>query len=161
MILLVTPFAAGQQCAARLEQTTGLATQWAETLHAASTRLRSQAYVAVVLDQFLIETEPGQADTVLEHAGTAMLLQVSFGVSSMDRLVREVQSALLRRRREEGAARRAVQSQIRSELSESLTAMLLSCELALAVPGMPDVASDKLRKINGLAREICGRLGAA
>jgi len=161
MILLVTPFAAGRQCAESLEQATGLTAHWAETLQAASTRLRSQAYLTVVLDQFLMETEPGHTDVVLEHTGTAMLLQVSFGVSSMGRLVREVQSALHRRAREEGAARRAVESQMRSELGESLTAVLLSCEMALAVPGIPAVATDKIRMIDGLAREMCGRLGAA
>ncbi len=161
MILLVTPFAAGQNCAHCLEQSTGLATHWVETIPSAATCLRSQSYLAVVLDQYLLETEPGQADVMLEHTGTAMLLQVSLGVSSMGRLVREVQSALSRRRREEGVARQAVQSQMRSEIGESLTAVLLSCELALAVPGMPEMATDKIRMINGLAREMCGRLGAA
>jgi hypothetical protein len=161
MILLVTPFAAGQQCAACVEQATGFATHWAETLQSAAARLRSQSFLAVVLDQFLLETDPGQVDVVVEHTGTAMLLQVSFGVSNMDRLVREVQSALNRRRREEGAARRAVQSQMRSEMGESLTAVLLSCEMALAVPGIPELATDKIRMIDGLAREMCGRLGAA
>lgn len=161
MILIVTPFAAGQHCATGLEQTTGLATHWAETLQAAAGRLRSQSYVAVVLDQFLLEAEPGQTDAVLQHTGTASLLQLSFGVSSLERIVREVQAALIRRKREEGAARRSVESQIRSELGGSLTAMLLSCEMALAVPGMPEIAADRLRTIDGIAREMCGILRAS
>ena len=161
MILIVTPFAAGSQCAARLEQATGLSTHWAETLQTAVSRLRSYSYLAIVLDQFLLETEPGQIDAVFEQVGTGMMVQLSFGVSSMDRVVREVSSALGRRRREEAAARRAVEVQMRSELSECLTAVLLSCELALSTPGVPEKASDKIRTIDGLARDMCCRLGAA
>ena len=161
MILLVTAFATGRECSAELEQATGLVTHWAETLQLALARLRVHAYDAVVLDQFLLETEPEQAGLIQKHIGTATLVPLSFGISGMERLVREVRAALGRRKQEEGAVRLAVQSQMRSELSESLTALLLSCELALAVHGVPDAASDKIRQIDGLARKMCGSLGEA
>jgi hypothetical protein len=61
----------------------------------------------------------------------------------MERLVREVRSALHRRKREETQARRAVEQQLRSEMCESLTSMLLSCELAMSVPGVPGPAAEK------------------
>ena len=160
MILLVTAFAAGQKCATGLEEATGLAVHWAENLQLAAARLRSGSYQAVVLDQFLTETEPVQVATLLKHAGTAVVLQLSFGISGMNRIVREVQSALERRLREEGAVRRAVQSQMRSEFGEALTGVLLSCQSALAAPGLPETAIDKFRLIDGLARDMCGRLGA-
>jgi hypothetical protein len=39
-------------------------------------------------------------------------------------------------------------------MCETLTALLLSCELALSVPGVPDPALQKIRDINSLAREL-------
>jgi hypothetical protein len=78
----------------------------------------------------------------------------------MERLLREVRSALHRRKREETQGRRSVEQQIRSEVCESLTAMLLSCELAMAVPEVPAPAAEKIRLIDSLARDMRLRLGA-
>ncbi len=39
--------------------------------------------------------------------------------------------------------------------------MLLSCELAMSVPGVPAPAAEKIRLIDNLARDIRQRLGAA
>ena len=90
--------------------------------------------------------------------GTAFPVYVNFAVTGMERLVREVRSALHRRKREEAAARRAVAEQMHSEMSETLTAMLLSCELAMSVPDVPDPAAEKIRAIDNLARELRLRL---
>jgi hypothetical protein len=45
-----------------------------------------------------------------------------------------------------------------SEMRGTLTAMLLSCELAMAVPDVPDPAVEKIRTIDSLARELRQRL---
>jgi PAS domain-containing protein len=112
----------------------------------------------LVLDQFLLENEPAESDQVLEHLGTAFPVYLNFAVSGMERLLREVRSALHRRKREETQARRSVEQQIRSEMCESLTVMLLSCELAMAVPGVPTPADEKIRMIDNLARDMRLRL---
>jgi hypothetical protein len=158
MILLITPSARGQECAATLKEATNEETHWAENLPQAVARLREQTYTAVVLDQFLLENEPAEGDQVLEHLGTAFPVYLNFAVSSMERLLREVRSALHRRKREETQARRSVEQQIRSEMCESLTVMLLSCELAMAVPGVPTPAAEKIRMIDNLARDMRLRL---
>ncbi len=158
MILLITPSANGPQCADSLYAATGQETHWAQTLHAGATRLREQTYSAAVIDQFLLETEPEESDQMIEHLGTAFPVYVNFGVTGMERLVREVRSALHRRRREEGVARRAVAEQMHSQMSETLTAMLLSCELAMSVPNVPNPAAEKIRTIDLLARELRLRL---
>jgi hypothetical protein len=44
------------------------------------------------------------------------------------------------------------------EMRETLTAMLLSCELAMSVPNMPMLAAEKIRTIDNLARELRLRL---
>jgi len=159
MILLITPSTRGPECAATLSDAIGEETHWAENLQQAMTRLREESYSAVVIDQFLIENEPAESDQVLEHLGAAFPVYLSFAVSGMERLLREVRSALHRRKREETGARRSVEQQIRSEMFESLTAMLLSCELAMAIPGVPALAAEKIRTIDNLARDMRVRLG--
>jgi hypothetical protein len=158
MILLITPSARGQQCADSLQAITGEKTNWAQNLQEAATRLREQTYSAAVIDQFLLETEPQESEQVLEHLGTAFPVYLNFAVTGMERLVRETRSALHRRQREELAARRAVKEQMHSEMCETLTAMLLSCELAMSVPDVPDFAAEKIRAIDSLARELRLRL---
>jgi hypothetical protein len=160
MILLITPSANGPQCVEILRAATGRETHWAKNLHEAATRLREQTYSAAVIDQFLVETEPDESDQMIEHLGTAFPVYVNFAVTGMDRLTREVRAALHRRKREETAARRAVAEQMHSEMRETLTAMLLSCELAMSVPDVPDPAVEKIRTIDNLARELRLRLQA-
>jgi CheY-like chemotaxis protein len=159
MILLITPSARGQECATTLKDATGYETHCATTLQQALSLLREQPFTTVVLDQFLLENEPTESDQVIDHMGTAFPVYLNFAVSGMDRLVREVRSALHRRKREEAQARLSIQQQIRSEVSESLTAMLLSCELAMAVPEVPAPAAEKIRLIDNLARDMRFRLG--
>jgi hypothetical protein len=113
---------------------------------------------AAVIDQFLLETEPEESDQVLEHLGTAFPVYVNFALTGMDRLLREVRSALHRRRREEATARRAVAEQMQIQMRETHTVMLLSCELAMAIPDVPSPAAEKIRTIDTLARELRLRL---
>jgi hypothetical protein len=160
MILLITPSARGLECAATLKEATGDETHWAENLQQALLRLREQSYSVVVLDQFLLENEPAESDHVLDLLGTSFPVYLNFAVSGMQRLLREVRSALQRRQREENQARRSVEQQIQGEVFESITTMLLSCELAMAVPGIPAPAVEKIRLIDNLARDIRVRLGA-
>ena len=158
MILLITSSADGPRCADALRAATGLETHWAQTLQEAASRLREQTYSAAVIDQFLLETDPAESDQMIEHLGTAFPVYLNFAITGMERLVCEVRSALHRRKREEGAARRAVEDQMRSEMRETLTAMLLSCELAMSVPEVPGSAVEKIRVIDSLARELRVRL---
>jgi hypothetical protein len=154
MILLITPSARGQQCADSLNVATGRQTHWAHNLQEGATRLREQTYIAAVIDQFLLETEPEEAEQIIEHLGTAFPVYVNLAVTGMERLVRDVRLALLRRKREESAARRSVEDQMRSEMRETLTALLLSCELAMSVPDVPGPAAEKIKAIDNLAREL-------
>ena len=158
MILLITSSAVGAQCAKSLYAATGQETHWAQSLQEAATRLREQTYSAAVIDQFLLETEPEESDQMIAHLGTAFPVYLNFAVTGMERLVREASSALHRRKREESAARRSVAEQMNSEMRETLTAMLLSCELAMSVPNVPGPAAEKIRAIDNLARELRLRL---
>jgi len=158
MILLITPSATGRQCAQCLYAETSQETHWAQSPQEAATRLREQTYSAAVIDQFLLETEPEESDQMIEHLGTAFPVYINFAVTGMDRLLREVRSALHRRKREEAAALCSVVEQMNSEMRESLTAMMLSCELAMSVPDVPFPAAEKIRVIDNLARSMRLRL---
>jgi hypothetical protein len=157
MVLLITPSARGLECAATLQDSTGKETHWAENLQKAVARPREQAVSAVVIEQFLLENEPAESDLVLEHLGTAFPVHLNRAISGRERLIREVRSA---RKRKQTQARRAVEQQLRSEMCESLTSMLLSCELAMSVTGGPGTAAEKIRAVDDLAREMRLRLGA-
>lgn len=158
MILLISPQSRGPELAALIHAATSQETHWAQTVQEAATRLREHTYSAAIIDQFPLETEPDDSDDMIEHLGTAFPVYINFAVTGLDRLVREVRSALHRRNREEMAARRAVAEQMHSEMRETLTVMLLSCELAMSVPDVPSLAAEKIRTIDTLARELRLRL---
>ena len=143
MILLITPQSRGPEFADSLHAATSQETHWAQSVQEAATRLREHSYSAAVIDQFLLETDPEESDQRIEHLSTAFPVCINFAVTGMDRLLREVRSALHRRKREEAAARRAIAEQMHSEMSEALTVMLLSCELAMAVPDVPIFAAER------------------
>src|SRR4030088_1155800 len=81
MILVVTPNLAAEDCAKALRQATSEEIVMAASLGEAATRLRTESYLAVVLDQYLLETEPDETETVMRHLGTAIPLQVNLAIS--------------------------------------------------------------------------------
>ncbi len=161
MILLVTSTARAGECAAALHNATGEEVAIAETLARATALLRAEDYRAVVLDQHLMETEPDESRTTIEHLGTAIPVQVNLAICGMERLVREVQVAVQRRQREEVKARRAALGKLQSELNSTVTALLLSSELALETPDLPSVASERLQTIHELVNKLRWQLGSA
>lgn len=161
MILLITPSVRSQECAQAIQEATGQPTHVASTLQEAGSQLREHEYLAVIIDQFLLEAEPDGSDQMLQHLGTAIPVYVNFAISGVTRVVREIRTALSRRQREEQLARRSAEQAMWSELKESVTALLLSCDLALSVPGVPTPAADKLRVMHDLACQIRERLGAS
>jgi hypothetical protein len=154
MILLVTPSERATECAAALHAATGEEISVAESLVRAASLLRAETYTAAVLDQYLLETEPREAEIMLDHLGTAIPVQVNLGISGMERLVREVRAAVQRRQREEVQARHAATAKLHSELNGTITALLLSSELALETPGLPPAASEKFELVRQLVKKL-------
>jgi hypothetical protein len=161
MILLITPSARSRECAQAVEAATGHPTHVASTLQEAGGKLRSQEYSASIIDQFLLEAEPDESDQMLQHLGTAIPVYVNFAISGIERVVREIRTALRRRHQEEHVARQSAEREMWSELKESVTALLLSCDLALSVPGVPTPAAEKLQLMHELACQIRTRLGVS
>jgi hypothetical protein len=157
MILLITPSSRGQECAQALFASTNHPTDVASTLQAAVSKLRQEEYAAVVIDQFALEVEPDEGEQMLRHLGSAFPVYVNCAISGVERIVRDVQSALRRRQREEQIARSSASQAIWSELKESVTAMLLSCDLALASKDVSPYAADRIRMIHDLATQMRAR----
>ncbi len=158
MILLVTPSAKVQECAKALESAISETTQVASSLRHAVTHLRSQEYLAVIIDQLLAETEPEESELVLEHIGRAIPVYMNFAISGVDRVTRELKTALHRRKREMTVAKQAAEQLLRNELKGTVTALLLSCDLAMHSQD-PENTHAKLRQIHELALEMRTKLG--
>jgi hypothetical protein len=161
MLLVITPSAKVRGCAQAIQQVTSEETHVAATLSQALAQLRAQEYVAVLIDQAFLETEPVESDMVLEHIGTAIPVHVNFAISSMDRIVRELRTALHRHKREVLLVRQEVQQTLRNELKSTVTALLLSCEMALRVPDLQSAAEAKMRTVYELAQEVRTKLEAS
>ena len=95
---------------------------------------------------------------VLEHIGTAVPVHLNFATSNMDRVACELRAALHRHKKQVLMVRHEVQQTLRNELKSTITALLLSCELAMSVPNVPVPAVEKIRVIDNLARELRLRL---
>ena len=154
MLLVVTPSSKARGCAQAIQKVTSEETHVATTLSQATAQLRAQEYVAVLIDQAFLETEPVESELVLEHIGTAVPVHVNFAISGMDRVVRELRAALHRHRKEVLHVRHELQEALRNDLKSTVTALLLSCEMALQVPDLPDAAEIKMRSVRELAQEV-------
>jgi len=159
MILLITASARVQECASALQEAASEPTEVASTLQQASARLREGEYSAVIVDQFLLEAEPEESEVVLQHLGTAIPVHVNFAISGTQRVVRELRIALSRRKKEGLAARKIAEQSLRNELKGSVTALLLSCQMTLQLPGLSPAAQSKMQTVYELAQEVRGKLG--
>jgi hypothetical protein len=159
MILLITPSAKAQECIPALQEATSESAHAANSFRQAATLLRAQEYSAVVFDQALLDAEPGESEVALEHIGSAIPVYVNFAISGTERVVRELRAALQRRKREVTAARRAAEESFRNDLKGNVTAMLLSCEMALKTPELPEAAESKVRTVYEQALELRDKLG--
>jgi hypothetical protein len=158
MILLITPSAKVQECTKVLEEATSETMQVAPTLRQAAAHLRAEEYSVVVLDQFLVEAEPEESDLILQHIGSAVPVYANFAISGIERVARELRAALNRHKREIVVARQSAEQMLRNELKGTLTALMLSCEMALQTPD-PAAAEVKVRQVYELALEMRVKLG--
>src|SRR5882724_10037944 len=94
MLLVITPSAKALGSVQAIQQITSEETHVAATSSQALAWLRAQEYVALLIDQAFMETEPVESEMVLEHIGTAVPVHVHFAINGMDRVARELRAAL-------------------------------------------------------------------
>jgi len=160
MILLITGIAKAQDCACALKEATSAPVTVCASLQEAVVALKEREFSAVVFDLLLLDAQPDEGETVLKHLGSAVPVYLNFAITGTARAAREVRWALQRRKREVLAARNEAEQALRHELRDTLTALLLSCEMALQVPALPALAETKMQAVEALAREVSAKLGA-
>ena len=161
MILLIWPSERATECALAIEHALHEIVQTVSTLHEACEHLRLGEASVVIVDQWLTEAEPEGTNVLFEHLGTAMPLFVNFGISGQERVVREVRAALSRRRLETALARAGANQALRNELKDDVTALLLSCGIAVAEADANETLRSRLRMIEQVAGQIKIRLTTA
>jgi hypothetical protein len=158
MILLIWSSERAPDCARAIEETFQQRVQVAGTLHEGCEHLKLEEYEAVLVDQWITEVEPGQADYLVHHLGTAVPVFVNFGISGVERILRELRAAFNRRGRDTMLARHNARLALRNELKDDVTALLLSCGLALAEPGLSETAMMRLKQAEEAANQIKSKL---
>jgi hypothetical protein len=154
MILLIWSSEKAADCAKAIEDTFQQCVQVAATLHEGCERLRLEEYTAVVVDQGVTEVDPAQADYLFHHLGTAVPVFVNFSISGVERILRELRAAFNRHGRETLAARHTVRLALCNELKDDVTALLLSCGMALDDPALSAAGVARMKKVEEAAVQI-------
>jgi hypothetical protein len=158
MILLITSSHRGRDCAKAIEAATEQSAEAVSTFHAAADCLRNREYSAVVIDECLLDADPEQGHIVTQHVETATAIYVNCAISSLERIVREVNAGLRRRAQEQEVARKAEILRLRGELREVLTGLMLNCELALETENLPPSAEGRIHAADTLAHTLAAAL---
>jgi hypothetical protein len=159
-ILIVTGIEGARNCAAVVETQLGMEVEVASGRKSALSALRGKDYDAVVIDETLAECDPAATETICEHAGLAIPLQINFALSGAARVTREIRAALHRREREEAVARRAAAAAIEAELKSKVAGLLLQSQLALSGGDVPAAVAERLRVVADLAGSLRQSLSA-
>ncbi len=159
MILLMTTSSRAKDCADAITKATNEPVAIATSLGQTATQLKADEFTAVIVDQQLQDADPDEAERVLRHMGLATPVYINLAISGAERVIRELRTALHRRKKESSLARQGAEQKLRNELKDTVTALLLSCEMALQVPALSAAAQVKLRAVDLLAREMREKIG--
>lgn len=159
-ILMVTGIEGARNCAATVGAQLGMEVEVAEGRKMALAALRRREFSAVVVDETMAECDPAAVETIWEHAGLAIPLQINFALSGAARLIREIRAALHRREREQALAYKAAAAAIEIELKGTVAGLLLHSQLALNGPEVPALVAEKLRMVARLAGNLRQQLSA-
>jgi hypothetical protein len=157
MNLLVSASPRSQECANAIEEATQIQTTVCGDFTKAASLVRSGEYAAIIFDQASLHPDPVIPDNILRNAGLAIPVFVNSALMAQGRILAEVRSALSRVEREKKLAIRQAEAILRNELKGEITGILIAAELALATPGLPDFAEEKLKDIEHLATRMRGR----
>ena len=158
MILMIWNSGKAQECARSIEHAMGEPVRLASSLLEGTELLGAGEYSAVVIDQWITEAEPEPAGLIFDHLGMAIPVFVNFGISGVERILRELRVALSRRSIESALARRSASQALCEDLKNELTALLICCGVALEETTKNDPAKARLEQIEQLAKQISEKL---
>ncbi len=157
-ILLVSALSATEACATAIMQQMGMDVDVVASRQEALGALRAGSYVAVIVDESLVEGDPRGAELLWKMTGLAIPMQVNFALTGSTRLIRDLRAALARREQEQGAAQRAALGAVESELRNTLSGLLLHTQLALKESRTSPQLEQRLRLMAELAGMLKQRL---
>ena len=154
MILFVSRVALNQEVTTRVSQQTGLELQVALSLEEAARLLSGSVCRVAVIDSGLLETDSKGIDQLLFNSPAALPVFPNLAVCGPERLVCEIKAALRRGEKESQRAADRARREFRSDLKDSVTALLLNCDLALQIPELPVEAGKKILLLHDLATKM-------
>jgi len=154
MILLITAAPSASDCATRLAQSTGEPITVAGNFFDALARLRTATFDLAILDRNLAEAEPHQARALWAHLESTTVVELNLALTGFDRLMREVQSARKGSEHNRAAARQNATRLLQGEINQTLTTLLLDCDLAARITDLPSSASERIAAIRTDAENL-------
>jgi hypothetical protein len=159
MILLISTYQNAPECATLIENATREPLQSVDNIRQALAALRSQEFSAVVIDENLLEANPGSFDSLSQRMSAAMPVVLDMACLKPQRVAKLVHSAVARRKVEYNMAREQAVAELRSELKSDLTGLMISSKLAMESESQKE-AGDQLTAVLEIARRIQHRLDA-
>lgn len=158
MILLVSRVAVSRDDTLRLSQETGMEIRSAESVEQAFQILRGTVCRVAVVDAGFLEINAQGVDALLFETSSAVPIFPNLAVCGSERLAAEIKAALRRGDKERQKASDWVRGEFRSDLKDTVTALLLNCDLAFQIPNLPPEATRKLRLLHDLAGKMRDQL---
>src|SRR6185369_2090021 len=131
MILLISTYHNAPECAALIENAARDSVQTATNIRQALALLRGEEFSAVVIDENLIESNPGSFDSLSQRMSAAMPVVIDMACLKPQRIAKLVNSAVARRRVEYKMAREQAVAELKSELNSDLTGLMISSKMAM------------------------------
>jgi len=161
MILLVTSAPRAQECAHALQQATGEPVTIATNFSNALTHLRAATFSLGIFDRNALENEPHEIAKVWAHLELTPVVEINLALISLERLVREVQSALDLCRHNQSTARANAIRALQGEVNQTLTELLLDCDLTIQLGDLPPAAHERVTLIRAHAQKLCQQIAPA
>jgi hypothetical protein len=157
MILLVSTYQNALDCAALIQDATHESVKTVTSIRQALNALRVEEFVAVVVDENLLEATPGSFDSLAQRMSAAIPILIDMACLKPERTAKLVNSAFSRRRVEYKMARDQAIAELKSELKSDLTGLMISSRLAMESI-RESKANDQLSAVLEIAQRIQHRL---
>jgi hypothetical protein len=160
MILLIWASQRAADCAKAIEQTFQQPVKCVSTLAQGCTSLQEEEFAAVLVDPWIADADPVQADYLIHHLGGAALVFVNFAISGVERVLREVRAAFHRHSREVMLAHENARILLWDTLKDDLTAILLCCGVIREDPAISGGVEVRVKTIEEIACRMKDKLAA-
>lgn len=158
MILLIWASERAEDCARAIESAFQQPVKVVVSLELGCQALQSEEFSAVLVDQWITEVEPAQADFLIHHLSGAVPVFVNFGISGIERILRELRAAFNRRGRDTVLAQQHARMELFDALKDDVTALLLCCGAILDDPALDRGVAVRVKTLEEIARRMSGKL---